>query len=113
MRLAAKAPAGIVWTITLMIVVDVVGSLLGIWPLVVASAIAGSIVIIALARRWGHGLRGEFEAARVQSGTRPYIDPVWPRWFKLADPKFGGVLMVGMMVGLTIILVIALLVSRL
>ena len=113
MRVVAKAPTGIVWTITLMLVVAFVGGLLGMWPVVVAAAVVGSIVTIALAQRWGRSLGSELEAARAQSGTRPYIDPAWPRWFKFADPKFGGLFMVGLAVGLTIILVVALLVSRL
>jgi hypothetical protein len=112
-RIVAKVPAAVPVVIVLMFFVDFVGGLVGSWTLVIAATVVGSTVIIALARRWGHNLGGELEAARERTGTRPYIEPVWPRWFKLADPKFDGLLMTGLAVGLTVAAVIALVISRL
>jgi hypothetical protein len=113
MRVAARVPTAVVWAMALMFVVAVIGGVLEVWSLVVADVVVGSIVIVALARRWGRSLPGDLEAARAGSGTPPYIEPVWPRWFKIADPKFGGLLMAGLAIALTIFGVIAVLVSRL
>lgn len=113
MRVTAKVPPAIPVVIVAICVAGAIAGVAGLWVILGAAVIIGTALLALLARRWGRSLSGEFSAAQAATGRRPYLEPQWPRWFKIADPKFGALLMVGLAMGLLVLVLLALIVSHL
>ena len=82
-----------------------------LWVLVPASFVAW-VVFVVIALRWGRQIGPQLRAARAPGDPVPFLDVRWPRWFKLADPKFVGLLTLGAFLGLCAFALVVLVIER-
>jgi hypothetical protein len=106
-KITASVPRSIVWAILAVLFAPVIVAIALPWWTTIPTVLVGSAVLVALAMRWGRELRPRVREAESEGGSAPYIEAQWPAWFKIADPKFGGLLMVTMLMLLCVLVIIA------
>jgi hypothetical protein len=112
MRVRPKVPLAIPLTLMIFLIVEVVLALAQAWVLMALVGVVSVALLIWLSTRWGRSIAPEVQRATTDSGYRPYFEPEWPRWFRLADPKFAGMAMAVVAIGLVVFVLIVLVAAK-